>query len=612
MKFIKKTLNLSRPLKVFILIIIDISIVMITSWLAVFVIFNQIHISQFSINVFILCCLIYIPVFLSFRIYNSISRFFSFIYINFIFYAVVTYSLILNIIVFYSGYSEMPISLSIVQPLFFLVLVIISRIVIAYIANIYEEKEDEYRTLIYGAGIIGARALELLQTLNQYKVIGFIDKDLEKVGRKINGFTIYNDKDLKKIIQNKKINKVVIAINNFKEKDKDKILFNLNRLKVHTNLIDSKFNLEVNDNKDINIRKINLDDLIDHKDFKLSNNYSEINNSIILVSGAGGSIGSELIKQIIKFNPKRIILLDHSEYNLYRINHDVKKIINNNNFKTDIIVSLVSICNKVRMEDIFSKYKPDQVFHTAAYKHVNIVEINPNDSIINNVLGTKNIVDLSKKYNVKRFLFISTDKAVRPSTLMGKTKRLGEKYIQAISSEYDTKTLLSIVRFGNVMGSSGSVIPLFIDQIESGGPVTLTHKDIKRYFMSANDAVSLVLEASQISTGGEIFLLDMGEPVKIYDLAVKMINLSGKKIKDDKNRNEDIEIKITELDKFEKLSEELIINADFKKTSNSAILEVDIMIQDLDKINKGLNKIENLIELNDQSSLLKVIDDLVN
>ncbi len=359
------------------------------------------------------------------------------------------------------------------------------------------------------------------------------------------------------------------------------------------------------------LRNINLDDLVKKKNIKIPEIYNKIENKTILVSGAGGSIGSELVSQILINNPKEIILLDHSEFNLYQINLKSKKIIDDKKLNVHLIPLLVSVTNYERLESIFKTYKPSQVFHAAAYKHVNMVEKNPNDSIRNNVIGTKNIADVSLKYGVSRFLFISTDKAVRPSTLMGKTKRIGEKYIQALSFQQKKSKTFTIVRFGNVMGSSGSVIPLFIDQINNGGPVTLTHKDVKRYFMTISDAVSLVLEASQNGEGGEIFVLDMGEPIKVLDIAEKLIKLSGKTIKDTNNLNGDIEIEITGLDEYEKISEELMISDTIKKTSNEYIMEVDNSFQDISSINKDIEEMNSYIKTNDSSKLLEIVNSLI-
>jgi FlaA1/EpsC-like NDP-sugar epimerase len=295
---------------------------------------------------------------------------------------------------------------------------------------------------------------------------------------------------------------------------------------------------------------------------------------------------------------------------LFIINREIQKLIDVKHYDIKIICKLVSITDLDNLNDIFNEHKPQQVFHAAAYKHVSLVEKNPIESIKNNVIGTLNIVDCAINYNVSRFLFISTDKAVKPTTIMGKTKRLGEKIIKEKVNDKKCNTIFSIVRFGNVLGSSGSVIPLFIEQIENGGPITLTHKDIKRYFMTIEDAVSLVLEASQFAKGGEIYLLDMGKSIKIYDLALKLINLSGLTLKDRNNPDGDIEIKITGLDPIEKLDEELIIAGSTKKTINPSIFEVDADISIQENFFTKINEIKSSLVLENKKHVLNLLNSL--
>ena len=304
----------------------------------------------------------------------------------------------------------------------------------------------------------------------------------------------------------------------------------------------------------------------------------------MLITGAGGSIGSEISRQCEMFGAKKLILLDHSEYNLYAITEELKKV--------EKISVMQSIVDKERMEKTFQTYLPDIVIHAAAYKHVPLVENNIEEAILNNVIGTKNVIDIAIKYGVKKFVMISTDKAVRPTNVMGTTKRICELYAQnSIGNETD----IVAVRFGNVLGSSGSVIPKFRSQIAKGGPVTVTHPDITRYFMLINEACELVLQAGAIGTGGEIFILDMGEPVKIIDLAKKMCELSV---------NESIEIKFTGLRPGEKLYEELLIDESDGKTEYESITVAAPTFYDIDKLNKDL---EELLTCKDKLTKLKEI-----
>jgi len=321
------------------------------------------------------------------------------------------------------------------------------------------------------------------------------------------------------------------------------------------------------------LKDISVEDLLarDPQDLDKEKIAQFLKGKIVLVTGAGGSIGSEICRQCEKYEVKKIILLDNSEYNLYAINEEIKNV--------STVTVMQSVTDKESLEKTFEKYQPDIVIHAAAYKHVPLVEANIDEGIYNNVIGTKNIVDLSIKYGVKKVVMISTDKAVRPTNVMGATKRICELYAQNSNGK---GTDIVAVRFGNVLGSSGSVIPKFKKQIEEGGPITVTHPDITRYFMLIPEACELVLQAGAIGSGGEIFILDMGEAVKIVDLAQKMINLSGKK---------DIKIKFTGLRPGEKLYEELLIDESDTKTNYKSITIAKPTIYDLKKLNKDIEEL---------------------
>jgi FlaA1/EpsC-like NDP-sugar epimerase len=312
---------------------------------------------------------------------------------------------------------------------------------------------------------------------------------------------------------------------------------------------------------------------------------SFINGKIILVTGAGGSIGSEICRQCLRFGVSKLIMLDHSEYNLYSISEELLEV--------DARSVLASVVDSGRLEEVFERYKPEIVIHAAAYKHVPMVEENIDQAVINNVLGTKTAVDLSIKYGAKKFVLISTDKAVRPTNVMGATKRVCEMYAQSVNSDENTEIVS--VRFGNVLGSSGSVIPKFRAQIKKGGPITVTHPDITRYFMLIPEACELVLQAASIGRGGEIFILDMGEPVRIVDLAKKMCELSGAS---------DIEIEFTGLRAGEKLYEELLIDDGSAKTDYESIMIADTKREDTDAI---LSAVDELLASDDKLSVLKKI-----
>lgn len=413
---------------------------------------------------------------------------------------------------------------------------------------------DISRVLIIGAGCAGemvVKELEKNPQLNK-KAVAIIDDDITRIGDQVSGVDIVGTRNsILKIVKLYKIDEIIFSIANISKKSKKEIIDickNTN-CKIKTipgiyEIIDGKVDIK-------QVRDVDIEDLLGREpievDFNLMGSY--IQDSTILVTGAGGSIGSELCRQIANIRPKKLIMLDNYENNLYSIQQEL---IRKYGDSIKMIAVVASIREQKRMEKIFDKYRPEVVFHAAAHKHVPLMENSPGEAIKNNIFGTLNVAMLSSKYNVKRFLLISTDKAVNPTNVMGATKRAAEMIIQSLNEE--SKTEFVAVRFGNVLGSNGSVIPLFKKQIEEGGPVTVTHPNIIRYFMTIEEAVGLVIQAGGMAKGGEIFVLDMGEPVKILDLAKNLIRLSGFE------PDVDIKIVFTGLRPGEKLYEELLMS----------------------------------------------------
>ena len=413
---------------------------------------------------------------------------------------------------------------------------------------------DISRVLIIGAGCAGemvVKELEKNPQLNK-KAVAIIDDDITRIGDQVSGVDIVGTRNsILKIVKLYKIDEIIFSIANISKKGKKEIIDickNTN-CKIKTipgiyEIIDGKVDIK-------QVRDVDIEDLLGREpievDFNLMGSY--IQDSTILVTGAGGSIGSELCRQIANIRPKKLIMLDNYENNLYSIQQEL---IRQYGDSIKMIAVVASIREQKRMEKIFDKYRPEVVFHAAAHKHVPLMENSPGEAIKNNIFGTLNVAMLSSKYNVKRFLLISTDKAVNPTNVMGATKRAAEMIIQSLNEE--SKTEFVAVRFGNVLGSNGSVIPLFKKQIEEGGPVTVTHPKIIRYFMTIEEAVGLVIQAGGMAKGGEIFVLDMGEPVKILDLAKNLIRLSGFE------PDVDIKIVFTGLRPGEKLYEELLMS----------------------------------------------------
>ena len=416
-----------------------------------------------------------------------------------------------------------------------------------------EKSRDVKNVLIIGAGSGGALVSSEYKKFPHLgkKVVGFIDDDKQKLGTYVNGIKVYgNRNDIVSVVKDRNVDEIIIAIASIKEGVLKGIIEKCKESKAQVKImpgvaemIDGKFSI----NK---IRDVDVEDLLGRESIKLD--YDGISDYIkektVLVTGGGGSIGSELCRQISKFNPKELIIFDIYENNAYEIQNELKRNYPNLNLTTLI----GSVRDKDRLEEVYYTYNPEVVFHAAAHKHVPLMEDSPAEAIKNNVVGTFNVASLASDYNVERFVLISTDKAVNPTNVMGATKRMCEMIIQSLDKV--SRTVFVAVRFGNVLGSNGSVVPLFKKQITNGGPVTLTHKDITRYFMTIPEASQLVLQAGAYAKGGEIFVLDMGDPVKIYDLAENLIKLSGFE------PHKDIAIEVTGLRPGEKLYEELLMN----------------------------------------------------
>ena len=480
---------------------------------------------------------------------------------------------------------------------------------------------NKKRALIYGAGSAGGQLAASLRFDNNYQICGFIDDEVNLQGRELSGYEIYDPKECSLLIEKFSIDEILIAIPSVSKRRKSEILKNLTSLKVKILQIPSLTEITSGIKQIKFLKEIEIEDLLQRESVVPDNEliYGEIKNKTICITGAGGSIGSELCFQILQFNPKKIILIDLSEINLYAIE---RKLIKANPNKRNIIYSFLgSANNNLLVESIFKNHNIDLVFHAAAYKHVPLLEMNPLQAIENNIFTTLNLCRLSKKYGVNHMVLISTDKAVRPTNIMGATKRVAEIIIQLFAKDSQSKlpknnakkqiTSFSIVRFGNVLGSSGSVVPLFQEQIDNGGPVTITHPEIIRYFMSIREAVELVLQAVALEKKGDILLLDMGDPIKIIDLAKQMIQLNGLTIKNSINPNGDIELVNIGLRPGEKLYEELLIDKNSQKTSHPLIYKGIESYPNLDDIKTKLNQLEKEIKLFNREKCIKILKQIV-
>jgi FlaA1/EpsC-like NDP-sugar epimerase len=465
--------------------------------------------------------------------------------------------------------------------------------------------------LIYGAGEAGVQIASYCKESNSYNIVGFIDDNFDLQDKNVANIKVFPPEKIASLIKDFAVAEIFIAIPSVRRERYREILQRLSLHRVHLRTLpkqeeinEGRVNLE--DVKEINIEDLLLRPPVEPIKDLLSRN---VRNQIVLITGAGGSIGSELCRQIIKLGPKQIILLDHAEYNLYKISEELASITKKYNFyNLGVVPLLASVSDEEQITSLIEQYQPDTVFHAAAYKHVSLVENNTSAAVKNNILGTLYVAKASYESGVKNFTLISTDKAVRPCSVMGKTKRAAEMILQSFAAFDFTQrlqhnTLFSIVRFGNVLGSSGSVVPIFAEQIKQGGPVTVTHPEVTRFFMTISEAAQLVIQASSLAKGGELFLLDMGEPMKIYDLAKNMIELSGKSLMRSKSKKNKIEIIFTGLKPGEKLFEEMTTVGLPQGTIHQKILKVNEDYCSWSLYEPKLEKLKNRMNFIDSKDL---------
>ena len=441
---------------------------------------------------------------------------------------------------------------------------------------------------IYGAGSAGRQLLTSLKQGDQFNVKFFLDDNKDIKGRLIDGIKVYRPHHLKELIKSDNISQLFLALPSIAPCRRKEIIKNLEDCPVFVKTIPGLSDIISGKAKIEELKEIDIDDLLGRDCVAPDNKLFDkcIKNKVVFVSGAGGSIGSELCRQIIKHAPEHLILFELSEYALYSIEQELKKVIPET---IQLTALLGSVQDKKRLQSIFTVYNVDTIYHAAAYKHVPIVEENIVEGIRNNIFGTRRAAEAAFDSGVETFVLISTDKAVRPTNIMGTTKRFAEMVLQALAQKQALKgTRFCMVRFGNVLGSSGSVVPLFKKQIKQGGPVTVTHPDIVRYFMTIPEAAELVLQAGSLGRGGDVFVLDMGEPVKIADLARKMVRLSGYEVKDESNSDGDIELVYTGLRPGEKLYEELLIGDNVTGTQHSRIMRAEEKMLSVEAINERM------------------------
>lgn len=615
-------LMLPRAVKQAFALSADVMVCAITVWLAfnirleAWTALSAAHIAAFTVSVTLA-----LPLFIIFGLYRAIFRYAGMPALMTVLKAVTIYAVLYCFAFSVVGVPGVPRSIGFLQPLLLLLGVTLSRTFVRYwLGGIYlgiVHRERLPRVLIYGAGSAGRQLVAALKTSPEMVVVGLLDDDDLLHGQVLNGLRIYDPVDIVDIVTKLRVTQVFLAIPSASRGRRNQILEVIRAAHVQVRTLPGVLELAqgkvtVSDLKELDVEDLLGRDPVPPNPLMLAKN---ITGKVVMVTGAGGSIGSELCRQIVNAKPKVLLLIELTEFALYAIEHELQSLVSDASMADIHLVPLLANVRDVsRLGEILRTWKPHTVYHAAAYKHVPLVEHNPVEGIKNNVEGTINTAQLSVMYGVSDFVLISTDKAVRPTNVMGCTKRLAEMVLQALAlanTQLSGKTCFCMVRFGNVLGSSGSVVPLFRKQIQDGGPITLTDERITRYFMTIPEAAQLVIQAGAMASGGDVFVLDMGEPVKIADLAKRMVELSGLTVRDEANPNGDIEIQITGLRPGEKLYEELLIGDNPLPTDHRRIMKAHEDFLPWGDLQARLAGLSKALDSNDVPQIRNMLQGLV-
>lgn len=515
----------------------------------------------------------------------------------------------------YYGINGVPRTLGLLQPAILLLMILAGRVALAQViamSGMERVSGARPRVLIYGSGSAGRHLLAALRQSQEMVAVGFVDDDITLSGQMLDGLKVYRPTQLASLIAEKRVSDVLLAIPSAVRKRRNEIIAELRQQPVNVRSLPGMLDLAHGRVKVSDLREVAIDDLLGRNRVSPDRDLIRKNivGRVVLVTGAGGSIGSELCRQIVEGVPTTILLLDHSEFALYSINQEIEAAVRDAGRAIDVVPLLGSVVDERLVTRIFAEWRPEVVFHAAAYKHVPLVEQNVVEAVRNNVIGTYRLAQAARDQGTAHFVLISTDKAVRPTSVMGTTKRLAEQVLQGLAT-IQTRTCFCMVRFGNVLGSSGSVVPLFRAQAHAGGPITITHCEMTRYFMLIPEAAQLVIQAGAMAAGGEVFLLDMGEPVKIIDLARSVVALSGLTVRDHDNPEGDIEIREIGLRPGEKLYEELLIESDSEPSDHPLIMKASESHLPWPELQASLARLEGMIEQNDEAAIIAELHRLV-
>ena len=607
---IKQILNSPRPIKRIISVFLDAVFVLLAIWGALMLRLENTAIFYTSSywQVALLIVPVSIAIFVNFGLYRAILRYLSAKAIWSIVTAVAASTACLMISDFFLS-ASLPKTVPVIYFALALMFIGGSRLLLRaiYSSLIGEVKQS---VIIYGAGSAGRQLSIGLTSGADYKPVAFIDDDSAKQGSIIQGIKVIGIDQVHRVLKNENVRKILLALPSVTRAERKAILSQLERFGVEIQTIPCiKDVIEGRASSD-EIRDVEIEDLLGRDPISPRPELMQANiyHKVVMVTGAGGSIGSELCRQIIQLHPTTLVLFELSEYGLYAIDRELQALADSLHVNVEIVPLIGSVQRVNRLENVMKAFNVDTVYHAAAYKHVPLVENNTVEGVRNNIFGTMYCAQAAIAANVETFVLVSTDKAVRPTNIMGATKRMAELVLQALSKE-QSSTRFCMVRFGNVLGSSGSVVPLFRKQIKDGGPITLTHNDITRYFMTIPEAAQLVLQAGAMGKGGDVFVLDMGEPVKIYDLAAKLIRLSGLELKDKMNPHGDIAITTTGLRPGEKLYEELLIGDNVDETSHPRIMTAQELMLSWDELNTIIKQLDRACHEFDHQAIRDILID---
>ncbi|MBI0416767.1 MAG: polysaccharide biosynthesis protein [Nitrosospira sp.] len=620
-------LSFSRRAKQSLVLLIDLSACIITVYIAFYLrlgewglIRNDINSGLFLATVISLG--LALPIFFVFGFYRAIFRYSGIASFLAIVKAIVIYSFLYATFFTVIGISGIPRTVGIIQPILLLITILAIRMLARYwLGDLYQQHSNSpvlQQALIYGAGSVGRQLAQAMMNNKRVRVVGFLDDNVALQGQLINQLPIYALSQLSELIIPLKISELFLALPEENRKHRNEILRKIQDIKISIRTLPSMTELAQGKVTANDLQELDIEDLFGREStvFDSISSNKNILGKVVLVTGAGGSIGSELCRQIFILGPAVLLLYEQNEFSLYALHQELQRRQTITGSKNNIFIPLLgSITDTRRISEVMASWSPHTVYHAAAYKHVPLVEHNVSDGIRNNVFGTLITARMAVKYGVSDFVLVSTDKAVRPTNVMGASKRLAEMILQALARERiisNTVTNFSIVRFGNVLESSGSVIPKFRQQIRNGGPITLTHPEVMRYFMTIPEAAQLIIQAGTISKGGEVFLLDMGEAVKIIDLIRRMIQLSGLTLCDEGNPNGDIKIEIIGLRPGEKLYEELLIGDNPEPTSHPRIMKANEDFLPLEELEGKLQLLQAALDINDLDQIFQILERLIS